>query len=91
MNTIKISYPASEKIFVLGKMYDIQVPMRRITLLDTMEADNGQRKITHNQPVVVYDTSGPYSDDAIGSTSARQRLEQSPLRLPLERPVQPFA
>ncbi|MDP4291600.1 MAG: phosphomethylpyrimidine synthase ThiC, partial [Bacteroidota bacterium] len=61
-NTIKINYPASEKIYVPGKMHDIKVAMRRIKLTDTVEIDKGQRKVTHNDPVTVYDTSGPYSD-----------------------------
>ncbi|WP_243346509.1 phosphomethylpyrimidine synthase ThiC [Parabacteroides sp. FAFU027] len=62
-NNIKISYPASEKIYVPGKMHDIHVAMRRVTLLDTIEIENGKRKVTQNAPVVVYDTSGPFSDD----------------------------
>ena len=35
---------------------------RRITLLDTIEIESGKRKVTQNAPVVVYDTSGPFSD-----------------------------
>jgi phosphomethylpyrimidine synthase len=62
---INISYPASEKIFVPGKMFDIKVPMRRIKLLDTIEITHGERKVTSNNPVVVYDTSGPYSDHSV--------------------------
>ena len=64
-NDIKISYPASEKIFVPGKIFDIKVPMRRIQQLDTIEIDNGERKISQNEPVIVYDTSGPYSDNSV--------------------------
>lgn len=49
----------SEKIYVKGELFDIEVPMRRILLSDTID-DNG---VSHpNGPVVVYDTSGPYSD-----------------------------
>ena len=62
-NNIKISYPASEKIYVPGKIHDIHVAMRRVTLLDTIEIDGGKRKVTQNAPVVIYDTSGPFSDD----------------------------
>jgi len=61
-NNIKISYPNSEKIYVSGKMHDIRVAMRKINQLDTIENINGQQKGTANPPVVVYDTSGPYSD-----------------------------
>lgn len=49
-------YPCSEKIYVKGKEYDINVGMRKITLHKT----NGKE----NLPVTVYDTSGPYTDPA---------------------------
>jgi phosphomethylpyrimidine synthase len=64
-NDIKISYPASEKIFVPGKIFNIKVPMRCIQLLDTVEIDKGKRKVSQNEPVIVYDTSGPYSDNSV--------------------------
>lgn len=62
---IKISYPASEKIHLPGQIHDIRVAMRRIRQLDTIEIVNGERKVTSNPPVTVYDTSGPYSDPNI--------------------------
>lgn len=61
-NNIKISYPASEKVFVAGKIHDIKVAMRRISLVDTVVIKKGERYATHNRPVTVYDTSGAYSD-----------------------------
>ncbi|MDR0714040.1 MAG: phosphomethylpyrimidine synthase ThiC [Bacteroidales bacterium] len=65
MNTSpKISYPASEKIYVSGKSNDIRVGMRRISLTDTVSVEHGEEKRERNPPVVVYDTSGPYSDTA---------------------------
>lgn len=51
--------PGSEKIYVKGEMFDIEVPMRRIVLSPTIDMDG---KKVENEPVVVYDTSGPYSD-----------------------------
>jgi phosphomethylpyrimidine synthase len=48
---IKISYPASEKIYVSGKIHNIQVPMRRISLTDTVEIVNGERKVTSNSDI----------------------------------------
>ena len=51
--------PGSEKIYVKGEMFDIKVPMRRINLTPTVDTD-GQK--IENEPVVVYDTSGPYTD-----------------------------
>ncbi|MGA1207037.1 MAG: phosphomethylpyrimidine synthase ThiC [Litorivicinaceae bacterium] len=45
--------PASRKIYIAGEMYpDIRVPMRQIALHPTSD----------EKPVVVYDTSGPYTD-----------------------------
>ncbi|WP_018336261.1 phosphomethylpyrimidine synthase ThiC [Butyricimonas synergistica] len=62
MEEFKISsgpLPGSEKIYVKGEMFDIQVPMRRITLSPTIDLDGVK---VENEPVVVYDTSGPYTD-----------------------------
>ncbi|WP_160712227.1 phosphomethylpyrimidine synthase ThiC [Chitinophaga solisilvae] len=57
-------FPASEKIYVDGELHPISVAMRRITLTDTrLHGRNGES--TPNEPVVVYDTSGPYTDPAI--------------------------
>ncbi|MCJ8330962.1 MAG: phosphomethylpyrimidine synthase ThiC [Lentisphaeria bacterium] len=52
------NFPNSEKIYVEGSRPDIQVPMRKISLSDT-SAEFGEAK---NTPIVVYDTSGPYTD-----------------------------
>ena len=51
--------PGSEKIYVKGEMFDIEVPMRRINLSPTVDTDGTK---VENEPVVVYDTSGPYTD-----------------------------
>jgi phosphomethylpyrimidine synthase len=50
--------PSSRKIFLEGSRRDIRVPMREITQSDT-PASLGAEK---NPPIVVYDTSGPYTD-----------------------------
>jgi len=50
--------PSSRKIFVEGSRDDIRVPMREIAQSDT-PASFGAEK---NPPIVVYDTSGPYTD-----------------------------
>ncbi|HVI46295.1 MAG TPA: phosphomethylpyrimidine synthase ThiC [Chitinophaga sp.] len=54
-------FPASEKIYVDGSIHPIKVAMRRITLTDT-RLHGKQGVSTPNDPVVVYDTSGPYTD-----------------------------
>jgi phosphomethylpyrimidine synthase len=50
--------PNSRKIFVEGSRSDLRVPMREIAQSDT-PASFGAEK---NPPIVVYDTSGPYTD-----------------------------
>jgi phosphomethylpyrimidine synthase len=51
----------SKKIYVKGKIHpEIKVAMREIYLSDT--ADSMTKKKTSNEPVTVYDTSGPYTD-----------------------------
>ncbi|UZE95754.1 phosphomethylpyrimidine synthase ThiC [Alkalimarinus alittae] len=52
--------PNSKKIYIEGSRPDIQVPMREISLADTPTDLGGEK----NEPVTVYDTSGPYTDPA---------------------------
>ena len=61
-NIVKDSYPNSEKIYVEGRLHPIKVGMRRINLTDTVQIVNGERKITTNAPVYVYDTSGDFTN-----------------------------
>lgn len=64
--SMRISYPNSEKIYIPGEINKIQVGMRKIKLLDTVVMDdNGEKTFKKNNPVIVYDTSGPYSDPKI--------------------------
>ncbi|MCH5328154.1 MAG: phosphomethylpyrimidine synthase ThiC [Coprobacter sp.] len=68
MKTDKImrdAYPSSEKVYVAGRLHDIQVAMRKIKLTDTVKIVGGERIVTHNDDVYVYDTSGPYTDPRI--------------------------
>ena len=51
--------PGSEKIYVTGSRSDIRVPMRKIKLSPTVDLDGSK---IENEDVVVYDTSGPYTD-----------------------------
>jgi phosphomethylpyrimidine synthase len=53
--------PNSRKIFVEGSRPDIRVPMREIAQSDT-PASFG---VEANPPIVVYDTSGPYTDPGV--------------------------
>lgn len=59
------SYPNSEKIYVEGSLFPIKVGMRKINLTPTVKMVNGKKKISPNAPIVVYDTSGAYTDKNI--------------------------
>lgn len=61
----RVSYPSSEKVYISGEINKIRVGMRRIML-------------TQNNPVIVYDTSGPYSDPKIflDSTAGIPRIRE---------------
>lgn len=63
---IRISYPDSEKVYVRGTLHpEIKVGMRRVSLTPTVTFKDGNRIETPNDPVTLYDTSGPYSDPAV--------------------------
>ncbi len=59
----RISYPSSRKVYLSGKLHDIKVGMREVSLLDTVRIVDGEKVHEPNAPVILYDTSGPYSDD----------------------------
>ncbi|WP_207062382.1 phosphomethylpyrimidine synthase ThiC [Motiliproteus sp. SC1-56] len=54
-------FPGSRKVYIEGSRPDIRVPMREISLADTPTAFGGEP----NEPLRVYDTSGPYSDPEV--------------------------
>ncbi|MCF0070684.1 phosphomethylpyrimidine synthase ThiC [Dyadobacter sp. CY261] len=67
-------FPNSRKIYVKGQIHDISVAMREISLSDTrihgsLPSDRprpGRLGTSEpNEPVTVYDTSGPYTDPNI--------------------------
>ncbi len=58
-------FPASKKIYVPGKIHDIKVAMREISLSDTVNKFNTAKPVEKNPPVTVYDTSGPFTDPEI--------------------------
>ncbi|NQY66697.1 MAG: phosphomethylpyrimidine synthase ThiC, partial [Flavobacteriales bacterium] len=56
-------FPGSKKIYVKGGIHDISVAMRSIELSDTtMGLTEGNAAVQKNEALVVYDTSGPYTD-----------------------------
>ena len=62
-------FPRSQKVYVQGSRPDIRVPMREISL-DVTPTDFGGEI---NAPVMVYDTSGPYTDPSV-TIDVRQGL-----------------
>jgi phosphomethylpyrimidine synthase len=60
VHSVEKSLPNSKKTYVSGKIHpDVRVPFREISLAPT-KLMNGQ--IESNEPVRVYDTSGPWGD-----------------------------
>jgi phosphomethylpyrimidine synthase len=59
-------YPNSQKIYVQGSQPDIRVPMREITLADSLVGGSKDNPLyQQNEPICAYDTSGIYSDTNI--------------------------
>src|SRR5438046_2211966 len=60
VDSVQNPLPNSRKVYVNGKLHpDIRVPFREITLAPTKTMSG---EIEVNEPVRVYDTSGPWGD-----------------------------
>ncbi|MBL0680135.1 phosphomethylpyrimidine synthase ThiC [Aeromonas dhakensis] len=60
-----MAHPNSRRIFIQGSRPDIRVPLREIQLVDTFVGGTKEApQFEPNEPVPVYDTSGPYGEDA---------------------------
>ncbi|MGA1115527.1 MAG: phosphomethylpyrimidine synthase, partial [Opitutales bacterium] len=57
--TAKSLFPNSKRVYLKGAVHDISVPMREISLSETKLPDGSTED---NEPVRVYDTSGPWGD-----------------------------
>ena len=81
LETCQKPFPSSEKIHVQGSRADLRVPLRRVRLQPTREFDG---TLTPNESILLYDTTGPYTDTTAQIDLARGL---TPLRLPwiLER------
>ena len=56
-------YPNSSKVYIEGSRPDIRVPMREISLADSLVGGTKENPtLTPNEPIQVYDTSGVYTD-----------------------------
>ncbi len=68
------AFPNSRRIYIQGSQADIRVPMREIQLSPTLiGGDNDNPQYEANEPIPVYDTSGPYGDPEI-NIDVRQGL-----------------
>src|SRR5205085_4014003 len=62
-NSAPYSLPNSRKVYVNGKIYaDIRVPFREISQAPTKLLSGD---LERNEPVRVYDTSGPWGDPSV--------------------------
>lgn len=59
------SYPGSEKVYMSGSIHPIKVAMRQVNLTPTVEIKDGEKIMKENAPVMIYDTSGAYTDPNI--------------------------
>ncbi|NNE92487.1 MAG: phosphomethylpyrimidine synthase ThiC [Verrucomicrobiales bacterium] len=58
--TIEDVFPNSKKIYVEGKLHDdLKIPLREISLDET---NHPSGRVEVNEPIRVYDTSGPWGD-----------------------------
>ena len=60
------TYAQREKVYMNGTLYPfIKVGMQKVNLTPTVEIVDGEKVMTPNDPVYIYDTSGPFSDPTI--------------------------
>ena len=59
--TVSDVFPNSERVYLDGRQDGVRVPMREVGLSDTKHP-NGRVEV--NEPVRIYDTSGPWGDPA---------------------------
>lgn len=66
MNNDKKAYAQREKAYMNGKLFPfIRVGMQKVNLTPTVKIVNGEKVMTPNTPVYIYDTSGPFSDPSM--------------------------
>ena len=70
----------SEKIYVKGTMHPVAVAMRKVALHDFVKED---KTVEKNEPVVLYDTTGPFTDPAVtvDITQGLPRLRDAWIRM----------
>lgn len=59
-------YACREKVYMQGTLFPyIRVGMQRVNQSPTVKIVDGQRILTENAPIYIYDTSGPFSDPTV--------------------------
>ncbi|MDE5800985.1 MAG: phosphomethylpyrimidine synthase ThiC [Paramuribaculum sp.] len=60
------SYPGSEKYYMDGEIHPVRVAMRKVNLTPTArKMADGTTSLTDNGSVLIYDTSGVYTDPSV--------------------------
>ena len=66
MNNDKKAYAQREKAYMNGKLFPfIRVGMQKVNLTPTVTVVNGEKVMTPNAPIYIYDTNGPFSDPSM--------------------------
>ena len=65
-------YAQREKVYMEGTLFPfIKVGMQKVNLTPTVEIVDGDKVVTPNAPVYIYDTGGPYTDPTIKTDPER--------------------
>ncbi len=70
-NSTEVRMPNSRRIYVEGATKGVRVPLREVSLQPTRLPDG---RLEENEPVRVYDSSGPWGDDAASVPDVRDGL-----------------
>lgn len=79
-NCANQSFPNSKKIYLAGTIHPISIGMREISLSDSLIGGTKEEPLlSPNEPIRVYDTSGPYTDPkvAVDVQQGLPKLRQS--------------
>ena len=70
------NYAHREKAYIQGNLFpDIRVGMQKVNLTPTVEIIDGEKITKPNDPIYIYDTGGPYTNENI-STDPRKGIER---------------
>lgn len=66
MEKDKTYYAKREKVYLPGTLFpDIRVGMQKVNLTPSVEIKDGEKRLIPNDPVYIYDTSGPFGDESV--------------------------